>query len=111
MLFTADTAAANALDQYLWRYPATGFLPHCFADQALADQTPIVISWKSEPLIHHDLLINLQNQYPPFFSRFTRLIEIVGLDEEDKIQARERYRFYRDRGYQIKSFDARGSAL
>jgi len=62
-------------------------------------------------LPHHDVLINLQKDYPPFFSRFTRLIEIVGQDEEDKAHARLRYKFYRDRGYEMRSFDASGAAL
>ncbi|MEQ1601542.1 MAG: DNA polymerase III subunit chi [Methylophilaceae bacterium] len=111
MLFTSDATSAHTLDRYLWTHPPTGFLPHCQANQPQAAVTPILIGWENEPLIHHDLLINLHHQYPPFFSRFTRLIEIVGTDESDKIKARERYRFYRDRGYEIKSFDTSGSAL
>ena len=46
-----------------------------------------------------------------FFSRFRRLIEIVGADEVDKAQARIRYKFYRDRGYEIKSYDAAGKGI
>lgn len=111
MLYTRDTTSAHALDSYLWIYSPTGFLPHCLTNQPQAAVTPILIAWEDEPLLHHDLLINLQTQHPPFFSRFTRLIEIVGTDENDKIKARERYRFYRDRGYEIKSFDVSGSAL
>ena len=34
-----------------------------------------------------------------------RLIEIVSLDEEDRRRARERYKFYRDRGYEIRTHD------
>jgi len=74
----------------------------------IAGQT---ILWQREQLIHDDVLVNLQAQHPPFFSRFRRLIEIVGVDEEDKAAARIRYRFYRDRGYEIKSFDVMGNAL
>ena len=40
-----------------------------------------------------------------------RLIEIVGLDEADRSAARERYRFYRDRGYEIKLLDQTGAAM
>ncbi|RDJ93817.1 DNA polymerase III subunit chi, partial [Lacticaseibacillus rhamnosus] len=38
-----------------------------------------------------------------FFSRFQRLVEIVGTDASDRQAARERYRFYRDRGYEIRT--------
>lgn len=111
MVFTADTAAALKLENQLWAHPPIGFLPHCRADSALASVTPIVIDWQGEQLPHDDVLINLQSQHPPFFSRFRRLIEIVGMDEADKAEARVRYRFYRDRGYEIKSFDVTGAAL
>jgi DNA polymerase-3 subunit chi len=33
------------------------------------------------------------------------LIEIVSLDEQDRADARERFRFYRDRGYEIRTHD------
>jgi DNA polymerase-3 subunit chi len=55
--------------------------------------------------VQDDVLINLQAQHPPFFSRFRHLIELVGAEESDKIAARARFKFYRDRGYTIKSTD------
>jgi DNA polymerase-3 subunit chi len=111
MVFTADNEVTLKLENQLWMHPPIGFLPHCRADSALASVTPIVIDWQGEQLPHDDVLINLQSQHPPFFSRFRRLIEIVGMDEADKAEARARYRFYRDRGYEIKSFDVTGAAL
>jgi DNA polymerase-3 subunit chi len=111
MLYAADAESAAMLAQYIWSQPATGFLPNCVAGSKLASETPVIIDWQGEQLVHDDVLVNLQNQHPPFFSRFRRLIEIVGVDEEDKAAARIRYRFYRDRGYEIKSFDAMGVAL
>ena len=111
MVFTADTEAALKLESVLWTYSSTGFLPNCRADSSLVAVTPIVVDWQGVRLAHDDVLINLQSQHPPFFSRFRRLIEIVGMDEADKAEARIRYRFYRDRGYEIKSFDATGASL
>jgi DNA polymerase-3 subunit chi len=111
MVFAADNEATLKLENQLWTHPPIGFLPHCRTNSALASVTPIVIDWLGEQLPHDDVLINLQSQHPPFFSRFRRLIEIVGMDEADKAEARARYRFYRDRGYEIKSFDVTGAAL
>jgi DNA polymerase-3 subunit chi len=42
-----------------------------------------------------------------FFSRFERVIEIVGCDDEDARLGRSRYSFYRDRGYALRHFDLR----
>ena len=105
MVFTPDTESSSRLENLLWTHPQTGFLPHCRSDNPLASMTPVIIDWRSEQLAHDEVLINLQNQHPPFFSRFRRLIELVGTDEADKAEARNRYRFYRDRGYEIKHID------
>jgi len=107
MIFAPDDELARKLESFLWSEPATGFLPNCRADHVLAAETPVVIDSTGTQLTHHEVLINLQSQHPPFFSRFTRLIEIVGMDEADKAAARTRYSFYRDRGYEIKTFDAK----
>jgi DNA polymerase-3 subunit chi len=55
--------------------------------------------------MNDDMLINLTAREPSFFSRFTQLVELVGADEADKVAARARYKFYRDRGYEIKNID------
>jgi DNA polymerase-3 subunit chi len=49
------------------------------------------------------LLINLAADVPDFFSRYERVAEIVDGNAERRAQSRERYRFYRDRGYQLNS--------
>ena len=38
---------------------------------------------------------------PPFFSRFERVVEIVNQDETQRQLARERFKYYRDRGYDL----------
>lgn len=96
---------AERLDHQLWVQPATGFLPHCRVGAALAAETPVVIGGSLDDAIHHDVLINLDGDLPPAFSRFERLLEIVGTDEADRLPARERFKFYRDRGYAITAHD------
>jgi DNA polymerase-3 subunit chi len=86
-------------------------LPNYLATDALASAAPIVVDWQGEKLFHDEVLVNLQHSQPLFFSRFRRLIEIVGVDEADKADARVRYKFYRDRGYEIKSYDAAGKGI
>jgi DNA polymerase III subunit chi len=101
MLYTPDAATSDRLSRMLWSLPATGFVPHCRANDRLAPVTPVIVDHLAEPLIHDQVLFNLRNETPSFFSRFTRLVEIVGRDETDVTSARARFRFYRDRGYQI----------
>jgi len=107
LLYTSDEATTETLDKLLWHYPATGFIPHCRCNQAEAQQTPVVLAHHEEAFPHCELLISLQTTCLPFFSRFQRLIEIIGDDAEDARLGRERYSFYRDRGYEMRHFDLR----
>ncbi len=100
-----DVATADALDRLLWHYPATAFIPHCRSNAAEAEQMPVVLNNGSEKFPHHDLLISLHNECVPFFSRFERVIEIISQDAEDSRLGRERYKFYKDRGYELRHID------
>ena len=50
-----------------------------------------------------DVLINLSAEVPEFFSRYERVAEVVDADAARREQSRERYRFYRDRGYKLNT--------
>lgn len=104
-VLTPDAAATDALDRMLWVQPATSFVPHCRLGSALARETPVIV----DHAIGHDgpasVLINLQAAPPPFFARFERLAEIVGSDEASAAAGRTRYRYYRERGYELRAHD------
>ena len=111
LLWPADAEACQRLSRYLWSVPATGFLPHVPASDRLAASTPIILDCAPEQFPHDDVLVNLRAEIPPFFSRFRRLIEVVSAAEDDVREARERYRYYRDRGYELATHDmSAGSA-
>ena len=101
-----DAETAQRLDRMLWLSPPTGFVPHCAPGDPLAAQTPVIVDAHGEDnLLHDEVLLNLRAGQPQFFGRYQRLIEIVGLDDDDRAGARERFRFYRDRGYEIRTHD------
>ena len=100
-----DAATCDALDKLLWHYPATAFIPHCRSDAKEAEQMPVVLNHEGDKFPHHDLMISLHSECVPFFSRFERVIEIISNDAEDSRQGRERYKFYKDRGYELRHFD------
>jgi DNA polymerase-3 subunit chi len=108
--FCPDQEASQKLSRMLWAAPALSFIPHCASDDRLAAVTPVIVDHEGAKLPHDQVLLNLRADWPPFFSRFQRLIEIVSLDEEDRRLARERFKFYRDRGYEIRSHDMSRSA-
>lgn len=104
-VYCPDRELADRFDRSLWTTAATGFVPHCRADDKLAPLTPVVIDGGAGEPAGDDVLINLDTERPPHFSRFRRLIEIVTRDESDRQQARARFKFYRDRGYDIRTHD------
>jgi DNA polymerase III subunit chi len=109
-VLTPDLATAQLLDKLLWTTPAIGFIPHCLAGNTLARETPIVIDHEASSAFHDEVLLNLRPEEPAFFSRFQRLIEIVGRDDEHLQVARERFRAYRDRGYPIQNHNLSSAA-
>ena len=107
--FTQDDAMSSILQQKLWQHTPTSFLPSTSPQDDTSAHAPIILDAAGSNLIQDDILINLKAaEHPPFFSRFRYLVELVGNDEDDKVAARQRYKFYRDRGYQVKSTDAAG---
>lgn len=105
LLHTPDEATTDALDKLLWHYPATAFIPHCRSHETAANDMPVVLGHQEETFPHSELLISLHTTCLPFFSRFERVLEIVSQDEEDARLGRERYKFYKDRGYEMRHFD------
>lgn len=102
VVYSPDAQLLKRFDEALWTSPQTGFVPHCFAGAAVAAETPIVLASSGESLPHHDVLLNLGDEWPPFFSTFERVLEIVTTEDGDKERARARYVFYKRRGYEIK---------
>ena len=105
LLHTPDQATTDMLDQLLWQHPAAAFIPHCLSSDQAAAEMPVIIGHQPEPFPHSEVLISLHTSCLPFFSRFERVIEIVSQDAEDSRLGRERFGFYRERGYEMRHFD------
>jgi DNA polymerase-3 subunit chi len=105
LVYAPDAEIAEALDRQLWITPPTGFIPHVRDFSPLAAETPIVITADAAAGAQNERLLNLSEEVPPVFSRFESVIEVVGPDDGEKRAARERAKFYKDRGYAIQYFD------
>jgi DNA polymerase IIIc chi subunit len=85
--------------------PANGFRASRARSLAARGRDSDRLADSGDDLPHHDVLLNLADEWPPFFATFTRLLEVVGTDEADKEAARARYVFYKKRGYDIRVND------
>ncbi len=102
VVYDNDATRLAQLSDYLWQHQPTEFLPHVMAADPLAASTPIVLTSNDQNLPHHDILLNLSDQLPPFFSSFERLEEFSPQEGDGLVAARKRYKFYNDHGYPLK---------
>lgn len=105
VVWCEDTEALARFDELLWTFSDQDFIPHVAAGDELAGETPFLLASEPFESPHHEVLVNLGQQTPAYFSRFERLIEIVSADETDRQLARDRWRFYKDRGYPLNTYD------
>lgn len=107
-IHTLDEQHAAKYDELLWTFAEESFVPHHLIqnESALPHSKNILIghpATKEIPDTCHDVLINLDHDTPSFFSQFERVAEIITNDEMSRRKGRERYQFYRDRGYALET--------
>ncbi|MDA8420952.1 MAG: DNA polymerase III subunit chi [Pseudomonadota bacterium] len=105
-ILTTDAQQSARLDALLWTFSPGSFVPHRLHsgtdDPAPDVPTVVLIGHEEPPVVCNDVLVSLRAEVPGCFSRFQRVIEFVGTEQQEKQQARIRYRFYRDRGYPLE---------
>jgi len=102
-IHTESAEQSQMIDDLLWTFRDGSFVPHDKISNNHNDIVPITIDNGKDLTIEADVLINLAQDIPSFFSQFERVAELVNEDPLYKSQARERYRFYRDRGYDLNT--------
>ncbi|MGD9842876.1 MAG: DNA polymerase III subunit chi [Steroidobacteraceae bacterium] len=101
-------AAAQHMDELLWTFRDQAFIPH----EIISAQSPshpriMALIGKDEKLLapFQSLLINLSSTLPVQLNDVQRIIEIVDTDLLHKQHARDRYKLYRDQGYQLETLN------
>jgi DNA polymerase-3 subunit chi len=95
------------LDNALWTFSPADFVPHCDleSDARVVAASPVILAASIQAVPHQQVLLNLGAAIPDGFDRFERVIEVVGLDDEDRQRARGRWKQYTDQGYTISRHD------
>jgi DNA polymerase III subunit chi len=102
-----DEQQGERIDRWLWTHEAGSFLPHVPRTSPWAAQTPIVWGHEGDggTWPRTDVVINLSPAPVVGASTFSRVIELVGKDPDDREKARARWAFYRAEGLPIYSKD------
>jgi DNA polymerase III subunit chi len=100
-IYTECKDAAIIIDNLLWTYNDISFLPHGLCDEGNRGSIPVLIGWNDCLPDNCQVMINLTNDIPVAADQFARIIEIVTCNDEHRQLSRNRYRIYRDRGYEL----------
>ncbi|MBU3615806.1 DNA polymerase III subunit chi [Polynucleobacter sp. JS-Polo-80-F4] len=114
IVMVGEKADLQKLNELLWSFSSTDFLPHCFIDDEAAAETPIVLtddfaSSALNNIPHADVMIHLGMRMPADVSalvaRFPRIVEVVTVNEAERLAGRERFKAYRELGHELHNFD------
>ena len=114
IVMVGEKADLQKLNELLWSFSKTDFLTHCFIDDEAAAETPIVLtedfaSSAFSNIPHADVMIHLGMRMPAdvpaLVARFPRIVEVVTVNEAERLAGRERFKAYRELGHELHNFD------
>jgi DNA polymerase III subunit chi len=98
---SASEGEARKLDELLWTFSQGSFIPHRVVRAAgePAGEEPVLIGCGQPPADGAaDIMVNLANEVPEFFSRYQRVAEVINGEPARREQGRERFRIYKEHG-------------
>ena len=102
VVLAQDAAQAACLDEALWTFSDTDFVPHVPAGHELAARTPVIVALPGAALPQAGMLVNLTHDMPADVAQFSRVFEMVGRDEGDVAAGRARYAAYKRDGFALE---------
>lgn len=100
---------AARLDDLLWSFDATDFIPHRRWDgTSLVEAGEVLLVDDASRLPHRGLLLNLGDSMPAAALEFERVLEVVGREPRSVEAGRARYRSYQQAGARLDHFSAAG---
>jgi len=105
LVYAPDASLARQYDHMLWAAQPLSFVPHVSQRSPLAQRTPVVITESLDTPPHQDVLVNLSTEQLAGLDQFKLVVEIVSQAPSDRQTARQRWQFYKERGYPITAYD------
>ncbi|MFC3282780.1 DNA polymerase III subunit chi [Litchfieldella rifensis] len=100
-LHAEDEAMARELDDKLWTFRPDSYLPHALQGSDMAAEVPVTLGWQGPPEPGIDAMLNLHPEIPEWFSRFSRVVEIINQHQDVLTVKRECWQTYKQRGYPV----------
>lgn len=98
---------AEQLDEALWQAPSDAFVPHNLVGEGPAQGAPVELCWPQAdvPNRRTAAIVNLMSDVPNWQGA-RLIIERVPDDENQRQQARERYKAYRSQRVELQTVKA-----
>lgn len=94
---------AEELDEKLWAFDENAFVPHQIAGDDDDEVTAVLIVPPDVQVADRPLVINLRDDCAP--GLFERVLEVVPADEAMRTGSRERWKTYRQAGFEVSKHD------
>ena len=95
---TGNVDDTNVLDDLLWTFSQNSFVPHQLSAESNSRESPVVIGEHPPAAEGTDVVISVADDPVSNFTAYTRIVEIVGCEDDEKASGRNRFRYYREHG-------------
>jgi DNA polymerase-3 subunit chi len=101
------------LDDLLWTFHDTSFLPHAFfqSNEQIIENFNILLGNGDNVPLNQNVLVNSCGSTLNCYKQFQQILEIVPNDESIKAVARERYKLYQTEGLKLSNHKITRSLL
>ena len=101
-----DKAHAEQLAECFWQVIPSEYMAHNLVGEGPKYATNIEIGHQLvKPSWNRQLVINLAESNTTFANKFTEVVDFVPCEEKAKQLARERYKIYRQAGFQLQTIE------
>jgi DNA polymerase-3 subunit chi len=97
---TRDEAESRFLDDVMWTFSDSSFLPHAILGDTEEADVPVIIGHDASASKAY-LLINLSDEFPENVRNYERIAEIISDAPENLQQGRARYSAYKRDAYPL----------
>jgi DNA polymerase-3 subunit chi len=104
LILARSRSEAEALDEKLWAFDENAFIPHQIVGDGDDDAiTAVLIVPPDTTTPDRALVINLRDECAP--GLFERVLEVVPADDAERLGSRERWKTYKQAGFEVAKHD------
>ena len=103
LILARSLEQAEQLDEKLWEFDESAFVPHQIAGDDDDAITPVLIVPPDASTPDRTLVINLREDCAP--GLFERVLEVVPADDDQRLGSRKRWTTYKAAGFDVAKHD------